>query len=195
MFVLPLRGECIPDAKIGFLNEYRYLCEDVKTIIVKRPLHKLRLLLLCVLTLALGGCRKVKDISVTSVKIEAVAPEGLSGINVFIAVGIDNPAFQIGLEDISGALKHSGKVLGRVSVDPFVVQARSAEIYHLRAFVTLGEDATLMSLMKLTDMKYLNECMIDVSVTPRLKSGLGAPVRLKDIPLKKLLENSGNEKK
>ena len=136
---------------------------------------------------ALGGCKKIRDISVTSVKVEAIAPQGLQGINVFLAVGIDNPAFQIGLEDIHGALKHSGKVLGRVTMDPFTVQARSAEIYHVRAFVTLGEDATLRELLMLTDMAKLNECTVDVSATPRLKSGLGAPITIKDIPLKKFI--------
>ncbi|MBQ3608172.1 MAG: hypothetical protein II991_07760 [Bacteroidales bacterium] len=149
--------------------------------------HKLLLVILTVMLLALGGCRKIKDISVTSVKVEAIAPQGLQGVNVFLAVGIDNPAMQISLENIQGALKHSGKVLGRVAVDPFTVQARSAEIYHLRAFVTIGEDATIKDLLMLTDMAKLQECMIDVSATPRLKSGLGAPIKLDDIPLKKLL--------
>mgnify|MGYP002512325112 FL=1 len=148
------------------------------------------ILLLSVMLLALSGCksvRNVKNISVSSVKVEAIAPQGLQGINVFLAIGVDNPAMQITLENINGALKYSGKVLGRVSVDPFTLQARSAEIYHLRAFVTLGEDATLKDLLMLADMTKLQECMVDVSATPRLKSGLGAPINLKDIPLKKLL--------
>ena len=148
------------------------------------------ILLLSVMLLALSGCksvRNVKNISVSSVKGEAIAPQGLQGINVFLAIGVDNPAMQITLENINGALKYSGKVLGRVSVDPFTLQARSAEIYHLRAFVTLGEDATLKDLLMLTDMTKLQECMVDVSDTPRLKGGLGAPINLKDIPLKKLL--------
>lgn len=148
------------------------------------------ILLLSVMLLALSGCksvRNVKNISVSSVKVEAIAPQGLQGINVFLAIGVDNPAMQITLENINGALKYSGKVLGRVSVDPFTLQARSAEIYHLRAFVTLGEDATLKDLLMLTDMTKLQECMVDVSATPRLKGGLGAPINLKDIPLKKLL--------
>ena len=140
--------------------------------------------------LALGGCKKVKEISVTSVKVEAISPQGLQGINVFLAVGIDNPAMQISLENISGALKHSGRVLGRVTMDPFTVQARSAEVYHLRAFVKLGEDATLKDLLMLTDMAKLYECTVDVSATPRLKSGLGAPITIKDIPLTKLLEKN-----
>ena len=150
-------------------------------------MHRLLLVMMSAMLLALGGCKKIKEISVTSVKVEAIAPQGLQGINVFLAVGIDNPAMQISLENIHGALKHSGKVLGRVSMDPFTVQARSAEIYHLRAFVTIGEDGTLKDLLKLTDMARLKECTIDVSATPRLKNGLGAPITLKDIPLNKLL--------
>ncbi len=157
-------------------------------------MHRLVLAILSAMLLTLGGCGKVKDIKVTSVKVESIAPQGLQGINVFLAVGIDNPAFQIGLEDINGALKHSGKVLGRVAMDPFTVQARSAETYHVRAFVTLGEEATLRDLLMLTDMAKLNECTVDVSATPRLKSGLGAPIDIKDIPLKKILDKTNNEK-
>ncbi|MBR5835718.1 MAG: hypothetical protein IKY66_06090 [Bacteroidales bacterium] len=142
----------------------------------------------------LGGCKNVKDIKVTSAKVEAIAPQGLKGVNVFLAVGIDNPAFQIALDDIHGAVKHSGKVLGRVTVDPFTIWAKSAEIYHVKAFVTLGEDARLRDLLMLTDMTKLYECTVDVSAVPRLKSGLGAPITVKDIPLKKLLEKTENEK-
>ena len=156
--------------------------------------HNILLLIVSVLTLGLTGCGKVKDITVTSVQIESIAPQGLKGINVYMAVGIDNPAFQIALEDIHGALKHSGKVLGRVAMDPIVLQRKSAEIYHMKAFVSLGEDARLRDLLMLTDMDKLYECTVDVSAVPRLKSGLGAPIHLKDIPLKKLLEEDENEK-
>jgi hypothetical protein len=115
-------------------------------------------------------------------------------LNVYVAVGVDNPAFQIGLEDIQGSLKHSGKVIGRLAMDPFVLQARSAEIYHLKGLVTLGEDATLRDLMMLADMTRLNECMVDVSLKARLKNGVTAPINVKDIPLKKLLDSTSNEK-
>ena len=161
---------------------------------MRNLLRKFVLVLLSASLLCAGGCKKIRDISVRSAAVEVISPQGLQGINVFLAVGIDNPAMQIGLEDIHGALMHSGKVLGRVAVDPFILQARSAEIYHLRAFVTLGEDATLRDLLMLTDMAKLNECTIDVSATPRLKSGLGAPLTIKNIPLKKLLEKTDNEK-
>ena len=154
---------------------------------MRKGIIKLLIITLSLMLPMLTGCKKIKDIRVTSVKLEAISPEGLKGLNVFLAVGIDNPAFQVGLEDINGALKHSGKVLGRATMDPFVLWARSAEVYHLRAFVKLGEDATLKDLLMLTDAERLEECMIDVSVKIRLKNGTAVPLNIKDIPLKKLL--------
>jgi hypothetical protein len=144
--------------------------------------------------LSFSGCKNVKNVEITSVKIEAIAPQGLTGMNVFLAVGIDNPAFQVGFEDLKGALTHSGKVLGRLAMDPFIVYGKSAEIYHLKALLTIGEDATLRDLLKLTDMTMLNECMINISLKARLKNGVAAPIEIKDIPLKKLLNSTGNEK-
>ncbi len=161
---------------------------------MRNGIYKLLTIILFACLFALGGCKKVKDVRVTSVKVEAIAPQGLTGLNVFIAVGIDNPAFQVGFEDIKGAVKHSGKVIGRLAMDPFIVYGRSAETYHLKALLTLGEDATLKDIMMLADMTRLNECMVDVSLKARLKNGVAAPIEIKDIPLKKLLEKAGNEK-
>lgn len=161
---------------------------------VKTWIHKVLIIILSAFVLTLTGCKGVKDISITSVELEAVSLQGFKGLNVYVAVGVDNPAFQIGLEDIQGSLKHSGKVIGRLAMDPFVLQARSAEIYHLKGLVTLGEDATLRDLMMLADMTRLNECMVDVSLKARLKNGVTAPINVKDIPLKKLLDSTSNEK-
>ncbi|MBO7192423.1 MAG: hypothetical protein J6V17_03430 [Bacteroidales bacterium] len=162
---------------------------------MSKTVYRLLIVILSVMALGLSGCKKVKEITVTSVQVESISPQGLRGVNVYLAVGIDNPAFYIGMEDVHGALKHSGKVLGRIALDPFVLQAKSAEIYHLKAFVSLGEDAKLRDLLMLTNMEKLNECVIDVYATPKLKSGLGAPITVKNIPLKELLESTiENEK-
>ena len=162
--------------------------------IVRNVTYKLLIVTLFLSVMHLTGCKKIREVEVTSVKVEALAPQGLTGMNVFLAVGIDNPAFQVGFEDIQGALTHSGKVLGRLAMDPFVVQARSAETYHLKALLTLGEDATLKDLLMLTDAARLNECMVDVSLKARLKNGVTAPVEIRNIPLKKLLASTSNEK-
>ena len=162
---------------------------------MKKIVGRLALALLCAAVMCLTGCGDVRDIKVTSVNIENISLNGFRGANVDLAVGIDNPAFRVELSEIEGALKHSGKVLGRLAMDPFTVQGRSAEIYHLKALLTIGEDATLRDLLKLTDMTMLNECMIDISLKARLKNGVAAPIEIKDIPLKKLLNSTGNEKR
>lgn len=158
---------------------------------MKNLVRKLSVAVLCALVVCLSGCNKVKQISVTSVGVESIAPVGFRGVNVYLAVGIDNPAFQIGLSEIEGSLKHSGKILGRLAMDPFVLQAKSAEIYHLKALVTIDKEASLSELLALMDEKVLNECLLDISVRVQLKSGVAKKIRLNDIPLKKLLESTG----
>lgn len=152
------------------------------------------ILLMLAAVMSLSGCRKIRDISITSVALEAISPAGMRSLDVYLAVGIDNPAMQIELTDIQGALKYSGKIIGRLAMDPVKVQARSAEIYHVKANVSLAEGAGLKDLMVLMNEEALNSCLIDVSVRPKLKSGLSAPINLEDIPLKKLLDSAGNEK-
>ena len=150
------------------------------------------------LIMCLTGCsniQKVKEIRITSLIIEKISPAGLRGLDVYLAVGIDNPAFQIGLTEINGSLTHSGKVLGRLAMDPVTIYGKSAEIYHLKANVSLDQEATLRDLMTLADPQKLYECMVNISVRPVLKSGLSVPIELKDIPLKKLLNSENNETK
>lgn len=154
---------------------------------VKKLVQKLSLALLCAVTLCLTGCGDIRDLEVTSVQIESITPNGLRGVNVGLAVGIDNPAFQVGLSEIEGSLKLSGKVLGRMTMAPFVLRARSAEIYHLEASLSIEQGVTLMEILSLTDMETLNKCMVDVSVKATLKGGVSKQLNFNDIPLTDLL--------
>lgn len=153
------------------------------------------LLVLCVLVLCLSGCNKVKQIKVTSVGLESVTPRGLRGLEAGLAVGIDNPAFSVDLSDIEGTLKCSGKVLGRMSLDPFTLHGRSAEIYHLKALVSLERGVGFQDLLPLLKVEMLEQCTFDVSFRVTLKKGTSKRFDLKDIPVKKLLEQNIYEKK
>lgn len=155
---------------------------------VKELIKKLPVLVLCVLVLCLSGCNKVKQIKVTSVALESVGLRGLKGLDVGVAVGIDNPAFSVDLSEIEGALKHSGKVLGRVSLDPFTLHGRSAEIYHLRALVSLEKGVGLQELIPYMKIEMLEQCTLDVSVKVTYKKSVSKVLNFKDIPVKKLLE-------
>ena len=154
---------------------------------VKKLVHKLSLALLCAVALCLSGCGDIRELKVTSVQVESIAPNGLRGVNVWLAVGIDNPAFQVSLSEIEGSLKLSGKVLGRMAMDPFVLHARSAEIYHLRTTLNIEQGVTLTEMLALTDMETLNKCMVDVSAKATLKGGVSKYLKFNDIPLTDLL--------
>ena len=64
---------------------------------------------------------------------------------------------------------------------------KSAEIYHLRAVVTIEQGVTLSELAALLDMETLNQCMVDVSARATLKNGLSKVLNFNDIPVKDLL--------
>ena len=143
--------------------------------------------LLCAAVLCLSGCGNVKDIKVTSVNVENISLNGFRGANVDLAVGVHNPAFQVELSEIEGCLKLSGKVLGRMAMAPFILHARSTEIYHLETAVSIEHGVTLRELVALTDMETLNMCTVDVSVRATLKGGVSKVLRFNDIPMTKLL--------
>lgn len=142
------------------------------------------------MALCLAGCKdiqNVKNIKVTSVAVETISPNGLRGLTVGLAVGVDNPSFSVDLSEINGSLKLSGKVLGRVAMDPFTLHGKSAETYHLKAAVTIEPGVTLSELAALLDMETLNQCMADVSVRATLKNGLSKVLNFNDMPVKDLL--------
>ena len=157
---------------------------------MKNLLKRILLIAVSAMALCLTGCKdikNIKNIKVTSVAVETITPNGLRGMVIGLAVGIDNPSFNVDLSEINGALKLSGKVLGRVTMDPFTLHGKSAEIYHLRAVVTIEQGVTLSELAALLDMETLNQCMVDVSARATLKNGLSKVLNFNDIPVKDLL--------
>ncbi len=157
---------------------------------MKNLLKRILLIAVSAMALCLTGCKdikNIKNIKVTSVAVETITPNGLRGMVIGLAVGIDNPSFNVDLSEINGALKLSGKVLGRVTMDPFTLHGRSAETYHLRAVVAIEKGVTLSELAVLLDMETLNRCMVDVSARATLKSGLSKVLKFNDIPVKDLL--------
>ena len=116
---------------------------------------KIKLFISALLTLLLAvGCadiKKLEDLEVVSVKVENVIPNGLRGVGLVLSVEVDNPGAELSLSEISALLEHSGKVLGRVAVDPFTLQGKTTDTYRLEADLTLGEDATILDLGRLLD--------------------------------------------
>lgn len=146
------------------------------------------------LAFCLSGCKDIKDIKVTSVNVESVSMKGFKSLDLFLSVGVDNPARQVRLSEIEGSLIHSGKVIGRLAMDPFILAAKSSETYNLKANVSLAQGAGLKDLMILASPEGLNGCTVDVTAKAAYGKGAPMPVKMKNIPLKELLDTFGNEK-
>ena len=149
------------------------------------------ILLLSVMVLCLSGCAgisKVKDIGVNDFKVEGVSANGMRSLTVNFVVEVDNPAPQLSFRNVYGTLEHSGKILGRVAVDPFTLQGKMVGKYHLKADVTLGEGATLFELRKLLDKSVVDECVVDLEAEVKIKNGSPKKLGLENIPLKEILK-------
>lgn len=147
-----------------------------------------------VLMSALCGCQKLKDIKVTSVKVESLQMKGFRGADIVLAVGVDNPSVKVSVSEIEGSLKHSGKVIGRLAMSPFILKARTKDVYRLEAELSIAEGVGLKELMVLANPSSLNECTVDISAKAKAGGSGRRPVEVKNIPLKELLEQVSNEK-
>jgi hypothetical protein len=166
----------------------------IGNLLIELKMKRYIILILTVMTVAFTGCGKLKDISVNSVKVEKVSPYGSRGLDVALAVEVDNPSVEIKLSDMLATLEHSGKVIGKVTVDPFTMEGRSVENYHLQARMILDEGVSLYDMLMLLDEEALDKCMIDITVKGKLKGGLSKTITKNDIPLKKLLKYADQKK-
>ncbi len=144
-----------------------------------------------VAVMSLSSCseiKKLKQIDIVSTHITSLTPKGLTSLNLDCQVEINNPGMQLSLSEITCDLKHSGKVLGKVAIDPFTLKARIQETYDIKADLKLGEDMTILEAGKLLNKNIVDELTADLHARVKLKGGLSKRVTLTDVPLKKLIE-------
>lgn len=146
------------------------------------------LLVMVVVMSGLCGCAKFKQIRPVSVELESFNPKGLRAVEAVIALELDNPAAQVSLSEIEGVILRSGKVFGKVAVDPFIMNARSVETYHLNAVLTLDGGVSLFDVMSLLKSNVLEEFTVDFHATASLKSGASKKMVFEGLPLKELYE-------
>ena len=118
-----------------------------------------------------------------SAGIENIVPEGFRKVVVYMAVEIDNPASQLLISDIEGNVSRFGTILGKFTVDPVMLKARTLDRYSMRMTVTLAEGMSVLSLMSLANAKALEECAVDVRAKVALKNGISKKLEYEGIPL------------
>ena len=157
-------------------------------------MRRLIILVLAAMLVGLTGCGKFREIEVRSAKVEGMSPYGLRGVDVKLAVEIDNPAMQIKLYDMQADVEYCGKVLGKVTVDPFTMKGRTVGTYHLNARMTLDEGVSLYDALMLLDKGFMDKCLLDIAVKGKLKGGLSKKITKNDVPLKKLMQYADKKK-
>lgn len=145
------------------------------------------LLVLCCVLASLAGCSKYKEIKITGGKIDSVSMVGLRSINLSLTVGIDNPAGKLDVREADGVLMHFGKVIGKVTLDPFIVNPKTSHDHRLSARIDLSPEVGFRELMTFMDVNKLYDCTVDMYVKGFV-AGVAVKKKIKEIPLKKLLE-------
>ena len=168
-----------------------------KTMVIKA------VMLLMVGMLALTSCNKYKDIKVTSQKIESYKIDGFKAVDLGLALTVDNPAGKVEILELNGKLKHSGKVIGKIDVTPFILQPRKTDVYHLKLRFTLDsgfgfKDALSFlkfkdvltaikkrDVMALINTDFVDELLLDIHVAGKA-AGIKIERDLLNVPVKKL---------
>ena len=151
-------------------------------------MRRLIVLVLAVMLVSLTGCNKFTEIKLNDAILEKLTPHGLRGVDIDMIIEVDNPAPQLKISDVEVFVKHSGKVLGKVTVDPFIMKARSVEQYDLKARMVLDEKVTIYDVLMLLNNDFIANCTVDMTAKGTLRVGLSKTIKKNDVPLKKLIE-------
>ncbi len=143
--------------------------------------------------ICLSGCngiKKLQDIRITSASIGGIVPDGLKSLALECKVGVDNPGTQVALSNISCEVKHFGKVIGKVAIAPFTIEAKTEQDYNLTADVKLGENVTVFDLGRLFNKAEIDNFTVDIQAKAKVKGLAPKQLTYKDIPLKRLIETA-----
>ena len=155
---------------------------------VKRISYRL-LLLVCVAIMSLVSCNKIREIRPTSFELVSVSPKGFYSADVDFRLGIHNPALQIGFSDIFAEVVLNGKVIGNVSVAPFVMEAKSDKVYDMNALLALNKGTSVLNLIPLLkNPDAMKNAHINLRVRATLKNGISKELVWNEVPVEKLIK-------
>lgn len=157
-------------------------------VLVKRISYRL-LLLVCVAIMSLVSCNKIREIRPTSFELVSVSPKGFYSADVDFRLGIHNPALQIGFSDIFAEVVLNGKVIGNVSVAPFVMEAKSDNVYDMNALLALNKGTSVLNLIPLLKSPdAMKNAHINLRVRATLKNGISKELVWNEVPVEKLIK-------
>jgi hypothetical protein len=159
-------------------------------------MKRLHILLLLLPLLLLAGCKGkgIKDISVTSVRLISITPEGFNGVSALIEVGIHNPTIGFEVTNLNGVAKFQGQEALQVHADQLMVPGHSDALYRIPLQGNIADGFNPLRLLRLLakDASY-EDVTFDVHARVAARGGLGKNIEILDIPLSGMLNKSQTE--
>lgn len=143
----------------------------------------LALALAILLVLASQGCSKIKQIDITSYRLEKISPLGLNSIDAILSVGIHNPANEFTVTDGTIVIYRLGNPLGTVTIRPVVVEGRVDGQYPVSGNLTLAPGVGILNVLSLSRNFDEEEYSLDLFARVKLKGAPKVKIDKKNIPL------------
>lgn len=142
--------------------------------------------------LAITGCANIKDlrnISVSSTKIESFRISGLKTIDAAMSVTIDNPAKDISISDIHGIVERNGETIGTFYADPLTIDGRSESTVTVNGRLELAPDMSPLRIMSIINHSSPDAFTVTASIKAKLGKGISKGLTFKRIPVSELIRN------
>lgn len=139
--------------------------------------------------LMLSSCGNIREIHLTSYKVASFSPVGLRGVDLVLDLGVDNPALQFTVDDVTATVTRNGQPLGTfVNTEPVTVKRKSVAVYSVPGQVRLSDGVSLLYVMSLARNFNMAEYRISYSAKVTIKGGGHVTLSKDDVPLKELFE-------
>ena len=141
----------------------------------------------------LGGCKGIKQISVSSFEIVSIAPRGMNEIDALVKVGINNPTVAFEVTDLSGTVFVKDSPCLTLTSDQLIVYAKSDRVYSIPVHGTLEKEFNPFQLLQLfNNQMNLDDVTLNVKAKAALRGGAGKVIDLKGIPLSRFIKDKEN---
>ena len=128
---------------------------------------------------------RLREIKLTSFKVDRITPRGLRALDATFYVGIYNPSVKITLEDVNVRLFHRDREIGVLVLDPFTIDRREERVYLLSASAELSSAGSLLEVIGALGGGSADDFTVSVTAL-----GKGAGIRReisREMPLKELI--------
>ena len=147
----------------------------------------IRILILALWLPVLASCSGVKDIRITSCSIMSLTPNGLKSLGAVLALGIDNPIMAFDIQDLAVEVMRGESSFATFSAGELPVERKCTKVYPLSCSGAIDRSVPLMELLKLAATKDFSDFTVNMQARIKLKCGLGARLRFKNIKITDLI--------